>query len=512
MRQNLTDKKSSIGVNTIYLYLKAGITISSSILFASILLKQLGPEDYGIFNSVAGLVNTLTIFTSLLASALGRYFAISLGKNDSKEVNEYFSIALNIFLIFLIISLFAGILFKNILIEDYLILPEEKINKSKTIYLFSLIAFSISMLSIPFNALILANERMKYFLIITIIDVALKSVLFITLDTTSIDKLIYYSIGITTLIAINFILHILFCLRAYKSLVYVRKVNLVKARSLLSFSAWSTFGAVSSVARNQGVTTLMAGYFNPTIVAARAISFMIMDGLNQINSNLLTAIRPTITKIYATGKKDETIQLTEYSMLISMFLLSLVAIPVYIKLDYILFIWLDSPPDLTLLFSKLMVLFILVEALGTPLISAINAQGKIHYYQVVTGSLIISVLPISYIFYEAGFSPEYALYALIGTTLLSNISRFIFFNYFFRFQWKSFLNRTVIKPSLCILCNILLLNSVGKLVDQQLLEVCLIILLNTSCLIILYFYIILGKEERVFISNFIKRYSNERIN
>ena len=197
-------------------------------------------------------------------------------------------------------------------------------------------------------------------------------------------------------------------------------------KEVMNYSGWSLFGALSGVVRSQGINILLNIYFNPIVNAARAIAYQVNSAINQFVLNFFKAVQPQITKYYAASEANELQKLIYRSSRFCFFLILLLALPLLFEMPYILSIWLNEVPEYTVLFSRLVILVAIIDSTAYPLQTAISATGRIKWYQIVTGGLLIMNLPISWIFLRVGFQPEITMYIALVISIISQILRIIF--------------------------------------------------------------------------------------
>ncbi len=208
---------------------------------------------------------------------------------------------------------------------------------------------------------------------------------------------------------------------------------------MMGYSIWSLFGSISAVARNQGINILLGTFFSPVVTAARAIAYQVSEAINQFSNNFFSAVSPQITKYYSAGEHVGMMNLVFRSTRFSFYILYLVALPIILETKYILSLWLTSPPEYSILFVRLIVFNSLIDSIGYPLMTAINATGKTKVYQIATGGVLILTLPIAYIFLKIGYPPESTLYVAILTSIAAQFSRTYFMSILHTFSvWHYF--------------------------------------------------------------------------
>lgn len=432
-----------IAKNTLYLIIRIVLITFVSFFTSRIYLNQLGIVDFGLYNLVGGIIAIVGVIQGVLASAVSRFFIIEIGRNDMTKLNEYFrlSILVYLFLGFLIIVLAESIGLWFLL--NKLIIPKDRINAVLWVYQFSILSFFFSMLTVPYSSMILAKEKLDLFVFLGIIEALMKLIIAFLLSIMYMDKLILFA-GLNLLtILILFFCNFYYCKIKFQTVSFKWYWDIIKLKEMFNYSIWTLFGAVSSVTRNQGLNILLGIFFVPTINASRAIASQINDGIVLFSNNFQMAVRPKITKIYISGDLSLLKNTIYNSSKISFFLLYILSLPFLLETEYILKFWLGSPPNESISFTRIVIITSLVDSLSYPLISAINATGKIKFYQIITGGILVLTMPLAYIFLKLGFKAESVLYVSFFISCLAQFSRLFFMKKYLNLSIKTYITEVL---------------------------------------------------------------------
>jgi O-antigen/teichoic acid export membrane protein len=387
-----------------------------------VVLKTLGTVDYGIYNVVGGIVVMFSFFSNTMASASQRFFAFELGRNDIPQLKKTFSLTITIYTIIAVIVLLLAETLGLWLLNTQMVIPAERIEAANWIYQFSILSFLITIMTIPFNAAIIAHENMKVYAYISIVEVVLKLLIVYILVYFSFDKLKLYACLMFLVTCIITFIYRTVCKRKYDECRFRFYWDKKLFYSLMSYSGWNLFGAVAGMLNNQGINILLNIFFGPVVNAARAIAYRVNDAVNQFVMNFLTAVRPQITKYYAAEENDKMMKLVFQSSKFSYFLLFLLSMPVLLETNFIFDVWLRETPQYVVLFTRLVIITALIDSLSYSLVTAALATGKIKQYQIVVGGILLFNLPISYCFLKLGFPPQTTMYISI---IISSICLFL---------------------------------------------------------------------------------------
>lgn len=418
---------SRIFKNSFLLNIRMILVMAVSLYTARVTLDVLGLIDYGIFNVVAGIIGFLSILNGAMVSASQRFLSFELGKNDIKEFNKIFN---TLFFIFIIISVFAiiiGVLSKDWVIDKFLVIPEDKKESARVIYLFSLIAFSINITSIPYMSSIVAHEKMNIYGYVGILEAILKLVIVYLLVVISYDKLVLYAflnVAVTIIITIVFRIY---CIKKFQgcSLKFVFEKSLFS--KLLNYMGWNLFGSLTGILNIQGQSILLNIFFGPAVNGAKAIADRIYSIISSFSSNIFMSVRPQIIKKYANGEQNYMFELVMSSTKFAYFVVFLLIIPIILNVDFLLIFWLGSSKinSDVILFSRLILIYSLINVFEQPITAMIQATGKIRIYQISVGLVTLSFIPILYLLFKMGYPAYVSVIALILIYILALVIRLL---------------------------------------------------------------------------------------
>lgn len=400
-----------IAKNTLLLYFRMGITMIVSLFTSRVVLNTLGVEDYGVYNVVGGVVAMFGFINAAMSSATSRYITFALGKGDEGELHKVFCTSVNIHIgIALTILLLAetiGLWYMN----TKMVIPPGRESAAMWVYQLSVVATMMMIVSVPYNSCIIAHERMSAFAYMSILDVTLKLLVVYLLVVSPMDKLVFYSTLMLAVYFIDWFIYIRYCISKFGEARYRFIWDYKLTKEMTSFAGWSMFGNLSAVAFTTGLNLLLNLFFGPVVNAARAVAVQVQNAIQQFVGNFQMALNPQITKTYAQGEMTVMHQLMFRSARFSFFLLFFLSLPVLFETEYILTIWLKTVPDNTVIFTRIIICTSLIYTLANPLIVANQATGKVRKYQAVCGSILLTILPISYILLRNGF-PAYSVFVV----------------------------------------------------------------------------------------------------
>jgi O-antigen/teichoic acid export membrane protein len=284
-------------------------------------------------------------------------------------------------------------------------IPAARLTAANWVYQSSVCSFALNVVATPFNASIMAHERMSFYAYASIAEAFLRLAAVFFLALLSFDKLKLYAILLTVITVITTLLRIFYCERNFKECSCFFHWEKKLAGSLLSYSGYNMIGAVANVARTNGIDVLLNIFWGPVVNAARGIAVQIFSALSMFVTNLYAASKPQITKYYAVNDRRSMWKLVFGSTKLAYFLMLILAVPLLLEIEFVLSVWLHTVPQYTPVFVRLIVAGFMIESLTAQLISALQAANKIKIFQLSASTILLMNVPISYIFLRNGFPP-----------------------------------------------------------------------------------------------------------
>lgn len=444
---DISSNNKRIAKNTLALYFRTFFSLVVSLYTSRIILNELGVTDYGIYNVVGGFVGMFTILSSSLSGAISRFLTFELGKGNIDKVNKVFCTSVNIQVILsiliIIISESLGLWF----LTEKMNIEPSRIFAAKCVFHTSVIVLVLDLITVPYNAIIVAHEHMKAFAYLGIIHILLKLAIVLILPFFSFDKLIFYSfLLLSTYIIIRF-LNGIYCKSHFRETNWHFYIDKTLMKEMFAFSGWTFIGSSSAILRDQGSNILLNLYVGPVVNAARGIAEQVNGAVNSFASNFMTAVNPQITKSYAANEKEYMLDLIYKSAKFSLFLLLFLSLPIIIETSYLLTIWLKIVPEHTVWFVRLILLYALCDSASRPLITAILATGNIRNYQLMIGAFQFLCLPLSYILLENSFFPEITLIIAVILNFCCLIVRLILLRKMIGLKVRNYIKNVVFKVS-----------------------------------------------------------------
>lgn len=434
--------------NTLLLFFRMFLTLVVSLYTARIILNTLGIEDFGIYNVVGGFVTMFAFLNSAMASATQRFLTFEIGREDDNQLSKVFNMSLNIHFIIAFVILFLAETIGLWFVNTQLTIPPERMVAAQWVYQFSIMAMMVNIVSVPYNAIIIAHERMNIFAWVSIAEVSLKLLIVFMLQWFGFDKLKLYAILMFIVALIIRMIYGIYCKYEFKESKYRFYWDKSLFNTLMSYAGWNLWGNAAGVIMGQGINILLNIFFGPIVNAARAIAYQVNGAVQQFVTNFQIAINPQIIKSYASDDLNYMHQLIFQGAKYSFFLIFIISLPIFFETEIILRLWLKIVPEYTVIFTRLVLVNILIDSISGPLMTAAQASGRIKLYQSVIGGLLLFNLPASYMFIKLGFTPQITLYVSIFISIIALYGRLYILKDLVKLKAISFFKSVIIRSLL----------------------------------------------------------------
>lgn len=448
---NIQSNNKRIAKNTILLYFRMVFLMVVQLYTSRVVLNTLGVDDYGIYNVVGGVVAMFSFLNAAMTASTQRYITFELGKGNVKRLKEVFTTSVSIHLLISIIIVLLGETIGLWFLNEKLVIPGDRTTAAFVVYQASIFTTVVAIMSYPYNADIIAHEKMSVFAYLSILEAVLKLAVVYILVIFSFDKLELYAYLIAAVQLFICVGYIFYCRRYFIETQVFRFFDKILFKEMLSFAGWNLWGNLAAILMGQGLNILLNMFFGPAINAARAVSVQVQNAIYQFSTNFQMALNPQITKTYATGQLDEMHKLVFRSSKFTFFLLYIICLPVFVEAPAILELWLKTVPNYTVVFLRIMILIMLVDATANPLMVSASATGKVKKYQSVIGGILLLVLPCSYLALKLGGKPWAVFIVYFVITCAAYIARLVIVRPLIKISIKTFIKIVIIKCLIIVL-------------------------------------------------------------
>lgn len=490
-----------IAKNTLLLYFRMLFLMAVSLYTSRVVLNALGVEDFGIYNVVGGVVAMFSMLSGSLSSAITRFITYELGTGNRENLKKIFSSAVTIqaglAVLFILIAEAAGVWFLNVKMN----IPDARMAAANWVFQLSVLTFAVNLISVPYNASIIAHERMSAFAYISILEATGKLGIAFLIVISPIDKLVFYAVLMCMVALVVRVAYGAYCKRHFEECTYRFIFDRDLLKRMFGFAGWNFIGAASAVLRDQGGNIVINLFCGPAVNAARGIAFQVNTAVHGFVTNFMTALNPQITKSYAAGDRDYMMTLIYQGARLSFYMLLLLSLPVLVNTHYILGLWLKTVPGHTVLFVQLVLLFGMSESISNPLITAMLATGRIRNYQLVVGGLQMMNLPVSYILLRMGMFPEVVIVVAIVISQCCLAARLLMLRGMIGLSVRKYMKKVYVNVLVVTAMAAILPFLLSTKLEESFLNFVLLCFVALICTGTTIYYVGCDKTERQFVLN-----------
>ncbi len=487
------------------LYIRMMFSMVVSLFTTRLVLDILGVDDYGIYNLVAGVVGMMGVVTGLLSQGTSRFITIALGRNDNQSVKNTFTACFTIHLILALLIFIVGEAVGPQFIRT-LNIPAHRLNAAIFTFHFSLLTAVLNVAYTPFNATVIAHEKMNIYAYIAIWESVAKLLVVYLLLIIHVDKLKLFSVSYFAIGVITACMYYLYCKKHFDECSKLNvKPDFKLYKEIFTYIGWNTIGVCAYTMNTQGITILM-NIFGTAVNAARGIATTAGGAIYNFANNFMVASRPQIVKLCAVGDYQGMNALVDRTSKFAGYLIGFIGIPLFIEMEYVLGLWLKEVPAYTVIFTRLTIIQGLIQAIDAPLGMGIHAYGRMKLLNITTSIVYMLVLPISYLFIKLGIQPQtvyvvilcsYPIVLLINLYILNKYTGFKILRYLF--------GNVLISISIIVLTAV----SAGVLstnvISPGFMRLCFTAAISWIIFIPAIYFLGLNNDERSFIKNIVMK-------
>ncbi len=497
----ITVDNNRIAKNTLFLYFRMLLIMLVSLFTSRVILETLGVDDYGIYNVVGGVIVMLGFLSNSLGNASSRFITFELGKDDKEKIKTTFA---NLLTIHSFLALFVIVLGETLglwFVSTQLQIPQYRMSAALWVYHCSVVSSALSIFYVPYHATIIAHEKMSAFAYISIADATFKLITAYLINVFPFDKLKVYAVIMLLAHSIITSLYIIYSLRHFKETHTLCKYNSKLFKGIFSYAGWTLNGHLAYLGYTQGLNILLNMFFTPAVNAARAIAVQIQHASQQFCGNFMTAVRPQLIKRYAQGEYNEMHKLLIQSSKFSFFIMFFIALPLMLEAEFLINIWLGRVPEHTVLFLRLILISGMLYTLANPILTSVHATGNLKKFQLTEGSMLLSIVPISYVLLKFFHAPPASVFIVhIVVEIFTQVARIKIVLPMIGMNIRLYLNKVILPVLLVVLLSPIIPIILHLNTNERILSFLLICSVSVICnAVLMYFIGCSASEKRFFI-------------
>lgn len=493
-----------IAKNTIYLYLRQILVMTVSLYTSRVVLSTLGEVDYGIYNVVGGIVTLFTFINFAMGCATSRFITFELGRKNYEKLNIVFSYSVIIHFAIAILILILGETIGLWFLNTQMNIPAERMYAAGWVYRFSIFACMVNIMCVPYNALITSHEKMNVYAIFSILETMLKLIIVWLLVLFGYDKLILYAILVFAVSVLIRILNQTYTIRTFRDVRFVKCKDIKTLKEMFGYAGWSLVGSLAAILFDQGVNVILNIFFGPAINAARGISMQIKNAIVNLSNNFQQALNPQINKSYASGDIKYMHSLIFASSKYTYYIMFMMTLPISLLIKQILSIWLVNVPAHTEIFTILILIICILQAIGQPISNAAGANGHIRNFQLIVGGINLSLLPVAWLLLKIYPIPEIVFGIHILVNIIAQIARLIIVKPLISLSLREYTQKVVMPCGLVTVFATPLPLIIKLTMPENFIGFSVVLIISLICSFICIYYLGMSYNERLLVCQKLK--------
>lgn len=488
--------ENRIAGNTLFLYLRMAVSIAVNLVTVRLLWDTLGVNDYGIYNVVGGIVMLFSFLNSAMVASSQRYISYALGLGDAHRLRLTFSVSVTVHAILAAIVLLLAETVGLHFLNNGMNIPSDRMVAANWVYQCSVIAFLINVISVPYNACIVAHEHMKVFGWLGMLDVILKLLIVIIIAVLPSDRLITYAILVALVSVCMRLIYGAYCRRHFAECHYRshRDYNII--REMFAFAGWSFLGNMGFSVRDYGTNIILNLFFNVSVNAAKGMASQIANVFNSFAANFTMAVNPQLTKRYAAGNLQSMLHLLFAGCKYALLLMAMAVIPAAIATKPLLHYFLQNIAPFTEGFLRLALVISMIDCIVSPITTCIQASGRIKLFQILICLIMVANLPLSWLWLSLDANPYVVMVIAIATSAIALTTRIILLHNIVKFSYRRFLAAVYLRSIPAILLSAALAAGFYMLLNITLTTLIIFILVSVCISALSFYFIALRRDER----------------
>ena len=483
--------------NSLWVYAHKISTALITLFSTPIILRNLGVEDYGIYTLTIGLVALFGFINWSLTTSTQRFITVGLVNEDKDDLVATFSTSFFIHLAYGLLLLFIILTIGYFFTKFILDIPMNKIEIAKKVLIFVGFISFFQMISIPFQGLLKAYENLKILSIIGVIDSILKLNAAFLLFIAPFNKLVFFSLLMAISALVSYFLHFIYCKKNYEIIsLSWSHFSKNKFKEMMGFTSWNIIGAVAILGRNQGMAVVLNIFFGVITNAAYGVALQIQAALGVFSQGIVAAMTPKILK--SAGRNEEKVMLNNAYLTAKygLFVMSFVCVPLLINMNSILSLWLSEVPEDAVIFSKLIIVFLLCTAFSVGIQTIFHGINKVKVYNITISAILLLNLPIAALLFSFNF-PAYSIFLVsISLEVLSFFVRLFLLKKHIVFSPQDFLQKLSKEIVIPFILTFVTVSVVSNQFHDGLTQLFITVILSTLILGVVFYFFSMSSDEK----------------
>lgn len=494
---------SRLSRNSFFLYVRMIVLMGLTLFTSRLVLSALGIEDFGIYSLVGSLSSMFLSLRTVFAEAIQRFLNFEKGRGDDESERDVFSIGLILHIIIAFIFTILISIIGTIYLKNCAVIPDERMSAAWIVFSCSIFSSVFSILIVPYDAVVIANEKMNVYAWVSIADGVFRIFGALLLTIITYDSLVLYACISAIIPMFNFIFYKYYCSRFPEcKFRWVR--SKAKYKSIFSFAGWSFTGNLSYTLTHEGLNLILNSFGGVIFNAARNIAYQVRAAVNQISNNTILATKPYIVQSSVSIIDENLWDKTNLLSRLSFYVMVITALPLIVYCEYLLNLWLVEVPENAVLFTRLIIISTVIRSLHGPINLFYMAKGQIRRMVIVESVILLTLLPISYVILLLGFPINVVFILLCIWEAIIVIALAINASFEFNISFKAYLKEVIIPSILSVAIAFLIGCIYMKYVSVvNIFHILFAIISMILLLVGVFYYVLFKASDRIIAKGFI---------
>jgi O-antigen/teichoic acid export membrane protein len=409
--------KNRIVKNSVLLYARMAFTMWVNLYATRLVLQNLGVEDMGVYGVVGSIVGFFSILTGGVTGAIQRFITYELGRGQG-NVTHVFCTSMNVILLMAVAMV---LLLESVgvwVLTHRLNIPQGSMQAAFWVFQLSILSCVFDLISVPYNALVIAHEKMDAFAGISILQVVLNCSAAYCLSLFADHRLVIYAALITLVGILIRVIYQVYCHYQFTEVRYRFYIDRPLLKQIGKYAGVTTVSHFLYIVYSQGIVFVINWTFGVAINAVYSIAIQVKNSVLSFALNLFKAVSPQITKTYAAGDLTMHKKLVYSGCKMETYMIFFIMIPFLFRTDYIMHLWLGQVPEYAVAFVQCSVLVSLFYATFEPVRTAVFATAQISRFNIIPNAISLLILPISYLLCKATGDPVCMIICFVAFELV----------------------------------------------------------------------------------------------
>lgn len=468
-------------------------------------LAALGNSDFGLWGVVGSIVIVIGFLNGILGNSVGRYYAYAIGEIDyldkavaRENLVRWFNAAVSIHFILPLVLCTIGYPIGIYAIRHWLVIPECRKLACEHVFILSLIAAFVTMSGTPYVAMYRARQLIAELSIWGIIQTTILFCYAYYLMSYNGDRLVAYAFIMTAVPVFITLIQIYRArkkfgeCRLYRRYLFNREFLL----KIFSFSFWEFFATGGDIVRAQGTAFLINRSFGATTNAAWAVSAQVSGHTTALSSAMISSITPALTTAAGAHDYRRMVQLAFAASKFGAIFILMFAIPLILEMEYVLNLWLKTPPEYAAPLCRCMLIALVCHKLGWGHHMAVLADGRVKALLASNGAISAATIFLVFGFIKAGWGPASVGIAFILSYMSLTISRVYYSRKLCNMSVRYWLSRIVMP--IVFLCAVVVATGLGvrKVLEPSFIRLCATTITTTVMFCCMIWLCVLTNTEK----------------